>query len=172
MMTDTAYIGLGSNIGDSQTILATALANIHTSENISIQQCSHLYTSNPMGPQNQPDFVNAVCRITTSLSPIELLDCLQEIENRHGRERNGDKWGPRTLDLDILLFNNVTMSNDRLTLPHYGMAQREFVLVPLFEIAPDMIMLDGKNLAAWVAKRPINGLRRLPTLVDYSSIAA
>lgn len=172
MMTDIAYIGLGSNLDAPQEQLLQALANIHNDAQVSIQQCSHFYSSPPMGPKEQPDYVNAVCKVTTSLAPIELLDALQAIEQKHGRKREGERWGPRTLDLDILLFNNLSMSNDRLTLPHYGMAQREFVLVPLFEISPDMIMLDGKSLPAWVAKCSLNGLRRLPTIVDYSSIAA
>jgi 2-amino-4-hydroxy-6-hydroxymethyldihydropteridine diphosphokinase len=172
MMTDVAYIGLGSNLDAPQEQLLQALAHIHNDAQISIQQCSHFYASAPMGPKDQPDYVNAVCKITTGLSPIELLDTLQNIEQKHGRMRAGEKWGPRTLDLDMLLFNNLSMSNDRLTLPHSGMAQREFVLVPLFEVTPDMIMRDGKSLAAWVAKCSLNGLRRLPTVVDYSSIAA
>ena len=172
MMTDIAYIGLGSNLQEPERQLQKALSTIHNDAQISIQQCSHFYRSSPLGSKDQPDYVNAVCKITTALSPIELLDYLQNIEQEHGRLRKGEKWGPRTLDLDILLFNNLSMSNDRLTLPHYGMAQREFVLVPLFEISPDMIMQDGKGLASWVAKCSLNGLHRLPTIIDYSSIAA
>lgn len=172
MMSDVAYIGLGSNLDDPSAQLLSALSTIHKHTQISIQACSHLYASEPMGPKDQPEFINAVCKVTTSLTPIELLDALQNIENEHGRKREGEQWGPRTLDLDILLFNNITMSNDRLTLPHYDMVHREFVLVPLFELAPDMLMQDGRNLAAWVAKCSLNGLRRLSTKIDYSSIAA
>jgi len=168
MMSDVAYIGLGSNIENPQQQLQTALSNIHHHPQICVQQCAHLYSSTPMGPQDQPDYVNSVCKVTTSLSPIALLDVLQNIEQIHGRERNGEKWGPRTLDLDILLFNNVSMKNERLTLPHYGMSEREFVLVPLFEISPDMIMQDGKSLAAWVANCSLNGLKRLPVEIDYT----
>lgn len=172
MMSDVAYIGLGSNLAKPQEQLLMALSHIHNHPQISIQQCSHLYSSSPMGPKDQPDYVNAVCKITTSLDPIDLLDVLQDIEQTHGRERNGDKWGPRTLDLDILLFNNLSMSNERLTLPHYGMAEREFVLVPLFEIAPDLMMQDGKSLALWVTKCSLSGLKRLTTEITYASIAA
>ncbi|MGB3724585.1 MAG: 2-amino-4-hydroxy-6-hydroxymethyldihydropteridine diphosphokinase [Glaciecola sp.] len=172
MMTDVVYVGLGSNLATPEKQVLEALARIHSHDQISIQQCSHLYASSPMGPSNQPDYVNAVCKLTTSLQPIELLDVLQDIEQQHGRERKGEQWGPRTLDLDMLLFNNLSMSNERLTLPHYGMSQREFVLVPLFEISPDLIMHDGKSLAAWVSQCSLNGLRRLTTPINYASIAA
>ncbi len=171
MMSDIAYIGLGSNLNDPEQQLVQAVARIHALTHVSLQDCSHMYTSTPMGPQNQPNFINAVCKITTSLTPIELLDELQTIELAHGRIRKSDKWGPRTLDLDILLFNNLKMDNDRLTLPHHGMPQREFVLVPLFEICPDMMMQDGKSLASWVADCSLTGLRRLPNSIDYSSFA-
>ena len=168
MMSDVAYIGLGSNIDVPETQINTALVNIQAHEQISIQQCSHLYASAPMGPKNQPDYINAVCKITTSLTPIELLDVLQNIEHEHERKRVGERWGPRTLDLDILLFNNLTMDNDRLTLPHYGMAQREFVMVPLFEIEPDMIMNNGKSIASWVSQCSFASLKRLPGTVDLA----
>lgn len=170
MMSDVAYIGLGSNIDTPQEQIHTALVNLQAHEQISIQQCSHLYASTPMGPKNQPDYVNAVCKITTSLTPIELLDALQSVEHEHGRKREGERWGPRTLDLDILLFNNLTMDNDRLTLPHYGMAQREFVMVPLFEIEPDMIMNDGKSISSWVSQCSFASLKRLPGVVDLVSL--
>lgn len=170
MMSDIAYIGLGSNIENPHAQIHTALVNIQSHEQISIQLSSHLYASAPMGPQNQPDYINAVIKITTGLTPIELLDILQDIEQRHGRQRVGERWGPRTLDLDIILFNNLSMDNDRLTLPHYGMAQREFVLVPLFEIEPDMIMQNGKTLASWVAQCSFLGLRRLPGKIDLTSL--
>ena len=165
-----AYIGLGSNIEAPETQIVNALANIQSQEQISIQKCSHLYASAPMGPKNQPDYVNAVCKITTSLTPIELLDVLQNIELQHDRKRVGERWGPRTLDLDILLFNNLTMDNDRLTLPHYGMAQREFVMVPLFEIEPDMIMNNGRSIASWVSQCSFANLKRMPEAVDLASL--
>lgn len=125
-----------------------------------------------MGPQDQPDYVNAVCHLTTSLSPLALLDVLQQIELEHGRERKGERWGPRTLDLDMLMYNELRMKNERLTLPHYGMQEREFVLVPLFEIAPDLVMQDGQKLATWVHKCSLNGLQRLPNAINFKSIAS
>jgi 2-amino-4-hydroxy-6-hydroxymethyldihydropteridine diphosphokinase len=172
MMSDNVFIGLGSNLSQPSEQLKSALKELHQHSQICVQRCSHLYKSAPMGPKDQPDYVNAVCYLTTSLSPLELLDILQALEASHGRERLGNKWGPRTLDLDMLMFNDLRINTERLTLPHYGMQDREFVLVPLFEIAPDIIMHDGKKLAAWVSKCSLNGLQRLPDPIDFESIAS
>ncbi len=161
MFSDIAYIGLGSNLGTPVQQLEQALKAIEMHSQMVLLASSHFYASSPMGPQNQPDYVNAVCKIKTSLQPQELLAALQDMENQQGRERLGDRWGPRTLDLDILLFNDLTLKTSELTLPHYGMQEREFVLVPLFEISPDLIMQDGRALANWVAKCNLNGLYRI-----------
>ncbi|MBU3023904.1 2-amino-4-hydroxy-6-hydroxymethyldihydropteridine diphosphokinase [Aestuariibacter sp. A3R04] len=163
MHKEHVYIGLGSNQGDSEEVLSQAMADIDVLENSRLLARSSLYVSSPMGPQDQPNFVNAVCLAETSLPPAELLCALQDIEQAHGRVRKADRWGPRTLDLDILLYGNQHIDTPDLTIPHYGMADREFVLVPLFEIAPSMIMPDGKPLALWVAKCNLDGLKRLPT---------
>ncbi|GLR72358.1 2-amino-4-hydroxy-6-hydroxymethyldihydropteridine diphosphokinase [Agaribacter marinus] len=172
MLTDIAYIGMGSNLEEPSKQLLDALANIHKLPQICVQTCSHLYQSLPMGSDGQPDYINAVCKITTSFSPIELLDALQSIENMHGRVRNSDRWGPRTLDLDILLFNRLNIDEPRLKVPHYGMQDREFVLVPLFEIEPDLIMHDGKNISSWVSKCQLDGLRRIDMDIDVSNLIA
>ncbi|MBF7073827.1 2-amino-4-hydroxy-6-hydroxymethyldihydropteridine diphosphokinase [Glaciecola sp. MH2013] len=161
MLSDVAYIGLGSNLGKPTEKIKSALGAIEAHSQMVLNASSSFYASSPMGPQDQPDYVNAVCRIKTSLQPQELLATLQDIENSHGRERIGERWGPRTLDLDILLYNDLILNTQNLTLPHYGMQEREFVLVPLFEIAPDMIMQDGRSLATWVAKCDLEGLYRL-----------
>lgn len=161
MLSDIAYIGLGSNLGAPVQQLEQALKTIEMHSQMVLVASSHFYASSPMGPQNQPDYVNAVCKIKTSLQPQELLTTLQDIENQQGRERVGDRWGPRTLDLDILLFNDLALKTSELTLPHYGMQEREFVLVPLFEISPDLIMQDGRSLATWVAKCNLDGLYRI-----------
>nr|WP_136251467.1 2-amino-4-hydroxy-6-hydroxymethyldihydropteridine diphosphokinase [Ningiella ruwaisensis] len=166
MMSDTAFIGLGSNLAQPAEQLKGALRDLHQHEKVSLQRWSHLYQSAPMGPKDQPDYVNAVCQVTTSLRPEELLDVLQAIEQSHGRERKGHKWGPRTLDLDMLMFNDLRLNTERLTLPHYGMREREFVLVPLFEIAPDLIMQDGLPLAAWIHKCGLDGLKRLSEKIE------
>ncbi|RDV24205.1 2-amino-4-hydroxy-6-hydroxymethyldihydropteridine diphosphokinase [Alteromonas aestuariivivens] len=158
---EQVYIGLGSNLGDSREHLRTALSELDSIESTRRLRTSSFYSSSPMGPQNQADFINAVCLLETTLPPHDLLAQLQGIENHHGRERKDERWGPRTLDLDILLYGNHTVATDDLTIPHYGLAEREFVLVPLFEIAPNMVMPDGKPLSNWVAKCSLDGLRRL-----------
>ena len=92
-----------------------------------------MYTTKPIGPQNQPDFINAVIKVSTNNNPVELLDILQEIEQQHNR-KTVKRWGPRTLDLDILIFNELEINEDRLTIPHPEMIKRDFVLIPLLEI--------------------------------------
>ncbi len=161
MLSDIAYIGLGSNLASPVHQLEQALEAIDMHSQMVLTANSHFYSSSPMGPQDQPDYVNAVCKIKTSLTPQELLSTLQDIENKQGRKRIGDRWGPRTLDLDILLFNDLALKTNELTLPHYGMQEREFVLVPLFEISPELIMQDGRSLATWVAKCNLDGLYRI-----------
>ncbi len=163
MTKEHAYIGLGSNQGESQRLVEDALAAIDGLDDTRLLQASSLYTSSPMGPKNQPDYLNAVCLIETALSPHALLTALQRIEQQQGRVRKAERWGPRTLDLDILLYGAHTIDSEELTIPHYGMAEREFVMVPLFEIAPAMVMPDGKPIAQWVAKCSLDGLRRLRT---------
>lgn len=161
MATEHAYVGLGSNLGASEDQLGTAFGEIDKLPETRLLKRSSLYKSSPMGPKNQPDYVNAVCLIETRLEPHDLLARLQKIELEHGRERKGERWGPRTLDLDILLYGDHTVSTDSLTIPHYGMAEREFVMVPLFEIAPSMVMPDGKPISHWVSCCNLDGLKRL-----------
>jgi len=144
----TVYIGLGSNLtgnigSPEQHVIAAiqSLGKIQSTRTISI---SSLYKSKPLGPQNQDDYINAVVQIETDLEPLALLDNLQAIENEHGRVRN-EHWGPRTLDLDILMFGEEIMQNDRLSIPHPEMLNRSFVLVPLAEINADCT-IPGKGL--------------------------
>jgi len=153
-----SYIGIGSN--QAQPIeqakqAITALSNIKDTQ---VLMCSSLYRSAPMGPQDQPDYINAVAKLETTLSALELLDALQLIEQEQGRERKALRWGPRTLDLDILLYANEEIENDRLTIPHYGMKDREFVLYPLFEIAPTLQMPNGTSLIEILKHCDKNGL--------------
>ena len=133
-------------------------------------KCSSLYQSLPMGPHDQPNFVNAVALIETKLSPEALLQQTQLIENQQGRIRKANRWGPRTLDLDILLFGKQQIYKEHLTVPHSGMKQREFVLYPLFEIAPDLILPCGEKLAELVLRCPINGLQKMPHLTHSALI--
>ena len=165
-MNEQVFIGLGSNLdhpsnGSPQQQLQLAAEAIANDEQIFDVQMSSLYSSSPMGPKNQPDYINAVARLRCQCSADELLEKLQKIEMEFGRVRNAERWGPRTLDLDILLFDQQIIQSKRLTIPHYGMAEREFVLVPLFELVPDMVMPDGRPIAAWVSKCSFKGLRRL-----------
>src|SRR5690606_25641310 len=121
---------------------------------------SSFYASDPLGPPEQPRFVNAVAALDTELAPLALLDALQAIEREQGRVRKAERWGPRTLDLDILLFGDLQLASERLTLPHYHMHARAFVLYPLAEIAPDLSLPDGRPLRALLADCPYAGLER------------
>ncbi|MBL4830279.1 MAG: 2-amino-4-hydroxy-6-hydroxymethyldihydropteridine diphosphokinase [Aliivibrio sp.] len=152
------YIALGSNLGDSITQVKAAINALNALPLTSVLNTSSLYSSAPMGPQDQPDYINAVVVIETNLQPLELLDQTQRIELEHGRERKDERWGPRTLDLDILLYANEIINNDRLTIPHYGMKCREFVLYPLAEIAPNLTLPDGIELTTLLTNIDKNGL--------------
>ena len=154
-----AFIGLGSNLCDPQAQIIKAIDAIKLIKDSSIKTVSSLYFSRPMGPQDQPDYMNAVAKITTQLSPLNLLDELQAIESLAGRVRKDNRWGARILDLDILLFDNEIIHNERLTVPHYGLELREFVLLPLAEISPELILPNGKNILALSQNIETNGLK-------------
>ena len=153
-----AYIAIGSNLGNPVEKAQCAIEALSQLPDSQLTACSSLYSSKPMGPSDQPDYVNAVVSIDTKLLPLDLLDHTQRIELAFGRERKDERWGPRTLDLDILLYGDVQLESERLTVPHYGMKVREFVLVPLAEIAPDLHLPDGSAVADLVAVTDKNGL--------------
>ena len=113
-----AYIGLGSNLDDPATQIRAGMAALTRLAETRVEACSSLYRSAPVGRQDQPDFVNAVCRVRTGLAPAALMHDLLEIESRHGRERHGEKGGPRTLDLDLLLYGAEAIHSAALTVPH------------------------------------------------------
>ena len=161
------YIGLGSNLALPKKQIQAACASLARLPDTALIKCSSLYKSQPMGPQDQPDYVNAVALIETALSPESLLQHTQLIESQQGRIRKANRWGPRTLDLDMLLFGLQRIDNEHLTVPHSGMKQREFVLYPLFEIAPDLILPCGEKLANLVMTCPIKGLQKMtnPVLI-------
>ncbi|MFZ7265684.1 2-amino-4-hydroxy-6-hydroxymethyldihydropteridine diphosphokinase [Avibacterium avium] len=140
------YIALGSNLATPVQQLENALQALQQLPHSQLVAVSHFYQSKPLGPQDQPDYVNAVACLTTTLAPLDLLDQLQRIEQEQGRVRLR-RWGERTLDLDILLYGNEIIQSERLTVPHYDMQHREFVIVPLYEIAPNLTLPDGKNVA-------------------------
>jgi len=155
-----AYIGLGSNLQNPSEQIHSARAAIAVVAGIEEQGFSSLYHSAPMGPQDQPDYVNAVMAVATDLSPIELLRALQAIENSHGRVR-GERWGARTLDLDILLYGDQVIELPDLTVPHIGLTERAFVLYPLYEIAPQLIIPNKGRLVDLLKNCPLAGLTRL-----------
>ena len=133
MASTAVFVGLGSNLDDPRAQVAAGVRELARLPCTDLEACSSLYRSEPMGPQDQPDYVNAVARLRTELSPQVLLDELQAIERRHGRQRVRH-WGPRTLDLDILLYGRRRITGARLRVPHPGIATRSFVLYPLAEI--------------------------------------
>jgi len=153
------YIGLGSNLSDPLQQIKLAVEAISTIKSSKLNKVSSLYFSRPMGPQDQPDYMNAVVEITTLLSPLAFLDELQAIENNAGRVRKENRWGARILDLDIILFDDEIINNERLTVPHYGLELREFVLLPLAEISPELTLPNGKSVLALSQNIEINGLK-------------
>ncbi|OCG47165.1 2-amino-4-hydroxy-6-hydroxymethyldihydropteridine diphosphokinase [Gilliamella sp. Choc5-1] len=154
------YIALGSNLEDPLAQANRAITALKQLPNTTCLEVSPFYRSKPLGPQDQNDYLNAVIKITTTLSPIELLDALQTIEKAQGRVRKENRWGARTLDLDILLYDDLVIESERLTIPHYHMKNREFVLYPLFDISPELILPDNDKLYDLVTKCPKNRLEK------------
>ncbi|MBV4456631.1 2-amino-4-hydroxy-6-hydroxymethyldihydropteridine diphosphokinase [Pseudomonas sp. COR58] len=157
---ERVYIGMGSNLADPAEQLRSALDALAHLPATALAGVSAFYQSDSLLP-GQPRYTNAVAALDSSLSPLELLDALQAIENDQGRERL-ERWGPRTLDLDILLFGDRLIDEPRLKVPHYHMQERAFVLYPLAELAPKELRLaDGRTLAELLAACPFTGLERL-----------
>ncbi len=160
-MTETVYIGLGANMDQPVAQILSACEAIKSMASRHEFVVSSLYRSAPMGPQDQNDYINAVARFNTELTPLELLEQLQRIEQTHGRVRKKERWGPRTLDLDLLLFGDQVIVSERLTVPHYGMRKRAFVIYPLLEIAPDLTLPDGTQLDSIANQLTLQGLTKL-----------
>lgn len=135
---EIAYIGIGSNLGDKQKHIADAIDMLENTQGIILKVISPIYETKPVGYVEQPDFLNCVAKIRTKLLPDELLEVCMHIENELGRKRT-IKWGPRTVDLDILFYGDLVLDSDRLTIPHPLLHERGFVLVPLLDVAPDML---------------------------------
>lgn len=152
-----AYLGLGANLNNPVSQLYKAIEQLQQYPEVTLQACSSLYASKPMGPQDQPDYVNAVIAVETDLAPHDLLTLAQRIENESGRVRLR-RWGARTLDIDILLYGDYRVQSETLSIPHPGLEQREFVLVPLTEIAPQLHLPNGKSVADLAANIALNGL--------------
>ena len=146
-MTEVAYISVGSNLNNPYQQVKSAIDKLKIVDGIRIEAISAWYLSDPVGPKNQSRYVNGVIKISTRLSPNQLLKKLHEIEDAHGRIRNV-RWGPRTLDLDILLYGSRMMNTKKLTIPHPEMKIRNFVLTPLADIEPDLVLPDGSILSS------------------------
>lgn len=145
------WLALGSNLADPLQQVQNALDALAAIPQTRVVTVSSFYRTPPYGPQDQPDYLNAVVELATALQPDALLDHTQRVEQEQGRVRKDHRWGPRTLDLDILLFDRQTLASDRLTVPHYDMHNRAFMLVPLLEIAPAITLPNGTPVASLLA---------------------
>ncbi|MBB3935214.1 2-amino-4-hydroxy-6-hydroxymethyldihydropteridine diphosphokinase [Aureimonas phyllosphaerae] len=161
----TAYLGLGGNIGDPVHSMALALRALDRDLCTSVVAVSSVYETPPWGPIVQPTFLNACASVETSLSADGLLSLCLAVETELHRDRSV-RWGPRTVDLDILDFGGVSMRSETLTLPHPRMGERAFVLVPLVEIAPQLI-LDGVTIVERLKTLDTTGIERRPTEPDW-----
>jgi 2-amino-4-hydroxy-6-hydroxymethyldihydropteridine diphosphokinase len=165
----TIYIGIGSNLDDPRTQVKQAIEELKHLTDCQFVAASGLYQSKPLPVEQsdqyysgtQPDYVNVVVAIETERDPLSLLDDLQAIEVRHGRNRQAKRWAPRTLDLDVLLAGDKIIKHNRLIIPHPGLHERSFVLYPLQEIAPDLVIPGHGPLAGLVVQCDVEGLERL-----------
>jgi len=142
-----AYVGIGSNLESPQQQVEAAIRDLSALPDTVVTRSSSLFRSAPFGPIEQGDFVNAVAAIMTQLTAHQLLTELRTIEDNHGRTRDGERWGPRTLDLDLLVFSDEQIADDVLTVPHPGISERNFVLLPLNELAPHLIVPGQGSVA-------------------------
>jgi len=157
-----ALIALGGNVGDVRATFQKAIANICGMTQGVLLARSSDYANPPWGEVQQERFINACIEIDTSLDPHALLFVLQKIESKFGRDRTTEKrWGPRTLDLDLIAYDDVTMQKPELTLPHPHLFERAFVLVPLAEISPERV-IAGRDVASALAELSTEGIERLP----------
>ncbi|MBB1320874.1 2-amino-4-hydroxy-6-hydroxymethyldihydropteridine diphosphokinase [Shewanella sp. SR43-8] len=154
------YVALGANLAEPVQQLDVAVTALNTLALNNTLSVSAYYRSKPMGDVIQPDYVNAVAGFQTELLPIELLDALQDIEQQQGRLRL-ERWGPRTLDLDLLLYGAQHINQPRLCVPHYGMKQRSFVLVPLADIAPTLTLPCNTSLESLISVTMRDELQKL-----------
>jgi 2-amino-4-hydroxy-6-hydroxymethyldihydropteridine diphosphokinase len=156
-----AYVGLGGNLADPAAQLRAAVAELGRLPQTQAVACSSFYRSAPVGLADQPDFINAVCRLHTALAPEALLEALLAIERVHGRVRAGARGGPRTLDLDLLMYGAEVRHTAALTLPHPRLHERAFVLAPLAEIEPDLVVPGCGPVGALLARCAGQRVQRL-----------
>ncbi|MGI0118900.1 2-amino-4-hydroxy-6-hydroxymethyldihydropteridine diphosphokinase [Zooshikella sp. RANM57] len=158
----SSYIALGSNLDEPLTHIISGLQGIQQLPDTEVEAVSGLYSTPPLGPAGQQNYLNAVAKINTSLQPLALLDALQSIEQQQGRKRLV-RWGPRTLDLDILLYGNQVINHERLVVPHVEMSNRGFVLLPLADIAKDLVLPSGTTVRQLATNTDKTGITLLPT---------
>ena len=157
-----AYLSIGGNVGDTRVILDQAVAFILDGRDVVLLARSSDYLTPPWGRTDQPAFINLCIAVETMLSPHQLLSRAQDVESRLGRDRRAEtRWGPRTCDIDVLAYDDLTLAEPGLTLPHPRMFERGFVLVPLAEIAADKV-IGGKRVSAWLQDADTGGIRKLP----------
>lgn len=161
----TAYLGLGGNLGDPQAAMGAALRILDAEDGIEVIKVSSLYRTPPWGMTDQPDFLNAVAAIETTLSPRELLTACLDAERRLKRVRT-ERWGPRAIDLDILMFGDSHIDEEGLSVPHPRIAERAFVLVPILELAPDLT-IGNLSLAEALGTLDRNDIMRLAGPGDW-----
>ena len=145
-----AYIGIGSNVGERRVFVRDAVSLLDDHADVTVEETSSLYETTPVGGPPQRSYVNAVVRVQTDLEPRALLDVCNEIERRLGRESSEIRWGPRVVDLDLLMYGDEKVNEPDLEIPHPRMAQRKFVLVPLLEIDPGVTDPWGDPYAEWI----------------------
>jgi 2-amino-4-hydroxy-6-hydroxymethyldihydropteridine diphosphokinase len=153
-----AYLGLGSNVGDRRANLQQAVDLLDVEPGIRITHTSEVWETDPVGGPSQPDFLNAVAGVRTQLTPWALLAACGRVEHALGRVRDV-RWGPRTIDIDILLMQNTVMSDPKLTVPHPRLTERAFALLPLLQLAPTAKLPDGTPLAAFAGQVGAQGAR-------------
>lgn len=163
-----AYVGIGSNLESPQEQVVAAIRELGALPETVVTRSSSLFRSAPFGPVEQGDFVNAVAAMMTQLTAHQLLSKMRTIEDNHGRNRDGERWGPRTLDLDLLVFSDAQIDDDVLTLPHPGISERNFVLLPLCELAPHLIV-PGIGSVASLTDAVRNSGGRIERISDTST---
>ena len=162
-MTIRVYIGIGSNLDNPVAQVLEAVEELEMIPDTILAERSTLYSARPMGPADQPDYVNAVVAMDTLLSADEIHKALIKIEDLQGRVREGEKWGPRIIDLDLLLYGNSTIETATLTVPHPGMHERDFVIIPLEEVAGNLKIPGRGNLYSLINKCKSHSLKKLIT---------
>ncbi len=165
----TAFLGLGSNLGDRRGHLIQALRGLAADPAIRVVRCSSVYESKPVGVTEQPDFLNMVVEVGTTHPPLSLLAACLDLEARLGRERR-ERWGPRVIDVDVLTYDQLPWKDDRLVLPHPRMHERSFVLTPLAEIAPELLV-NGRSVRDLAARVGTEGVRRAAPAEEYAAAA-